>query len=74
VTNQFQGFHILVAALLTGIMTGIKHREMVNAGSVVVPSNATSRIARVLESNPGWKELLKDPRPALEDLGNLGKK
>ena len=62
-----------MVALLTGVMIGIKHREMVNVGPVVVPSNATSRIAMVLESNPGWKELLKDPRPALEDLGNLGK-
>jgi len=63
-----------VAALLTGVMFGIKHREMVNAAPVVVASNARSRIASILENNPGWRELLKDSRPVLENLGNLGKK
>jgi hypothetical protein len=61
-----------MVALLTGVMIGIKHREMqqnaVNA-TMAAGSEGTSRIKSILESNPGWKDLLKGPRPDMRNMG-----
>jgi hypothetical protein len=60
-------------ALLAGVMIGIKHREMQqNAADVttVAGSEGMARIKSILERNPGWKNLLKDPRPVVENMSS----
>jgi hypothetical protein len=61
-----------MAIVLILCLIVIKYREFqeIIAANVVVEAGleTTRRIAMILESNPGWKELLKDPRPVVENL------
>lgn len=61
-----------MAVVLTGCLVVIKYREMQQNITTDVTVEAgletTSRIKMILESNAGWKELLKDPRHVMENL------
>jgi len=74
--DKIQGFPKVVAIVLTLLMIWIKCWELQNAASApaLVGTGTSGRVGMILESNPGWRELLKDPRPVLENLENLGGK
>jgi hypothetical protein len=76
VADMLQGFPAVVAVLLALFMIGIKCWELPNAASVpiVVGTGTSGGMGIILESNPTWKEFLKEPRPVLQNLGNLGGK
>jgi len=64
-TNINQGVSILIMIVFAVLLIAIKQNDIQSAASapIRIGPNTANRIKSILESNPWWKDLLKDPRP-----------